>query len=183
MSARRCSRRSPARRGSCWAADADAVLVPDPDYPEPWAWAYDVEARHWQQGGCGWSPVPGRSLRDLAASISSCRWSPGAIISTIGAGSRCSTVREAEHVADDQSARAAALEQRQGLSSGACGPRCADRADSGRRSVRRCGSGGSAALLRQRVAGDQAAGLRQRHGHASASGRSTTCRRTAAGSR
>ena len=21
-----------------------AVLIPDPDYPEPWRWAYDVEA-------------------------------------------------------------------------------------------------------------------------------------------
>jgi len=34
-----------------------AVLVPDPDYPEPWGWAFDVEADALKEAGCTVEPV------------------------------------------------------------------------------------------------------------------------------
>ena len=39
-----------------------AVLVPDPDYPEPWRWAYDVEAAALESGGATVEPVVWTSL-------------------------------------------------------------------------------------------------------------------------
>jgi glutathione synthase/RimK-type ligase-like ATP-grasp enzyme len=43
-----------------------AVLVPEPDYPEPWRWAYDVEAAALTKGGADVEPVVWTSARDLA---------------------------------------------------------------------------------------------------------------------
>jgi glutathione synthase/RimK-type ligase-like ATP-grasp enzyme len=42
-----------------------AVLVPDPDYPEPWRWAYDVEAEALKQAGAEVEPVPWTDARSL----------------------------------------------------------------------------------------------------------------------
>jgi glutathione synthase/RimK-type ligase-like ATP-grasp enzyme len=42
-----------------------AVLVPDPDYPEPWAWAFDVEADALKAAGCSVDAVPWTQLDDV----------------------------------------------------------------------------------------------------------------------
>ena len=47
-----------------------AVLVPDPDYPEPWAWAFDVEADALSAAGCSvnavaWTEIDNVSGYDL----------------------------------------------------------------------------------------------------------------------
>lgn len=34
-----------------------AILVPDPDYPEPWSWAFDVEAEALIAAGCTVDPI------------------------------------------------------------------------------------------------------------------------------
>ena len=41
-----------------------AVLVPEPDYPEPWRWAYDVEADALETGGAIVDPVIWTGLAD-----------------------------------------------------------------------------------------------------------------------
>ena len=68
MSALRCSRRLPTRRGSCWRADRVRVafLVPDPEYPVEWRWAYDAEAEALSNAGITVVPVPWTDPRDLA---------------------------------------------------------------------------------------------------------------------
>jgi glutathione synthase/RimK-type ligase-like ATP-grasp enzyme len=43
-----------------------AVLVPDPDYPEPWRWAYDVEAGILANAGAEVEPVVWKDVGDLA---------------------------------------------------------------------------------------------------------------------
>lgn len=43
-----------------------AVLVPEPDYPEPWRWAYDVEAAALESGGATVEPVVWTSLSSLS---------------------------------------------------------------------------------------------------------------------
>jgi len=43
-----------------------AVLVPDPDYPEPWDWAFDVEAEALRAAGCTVDPVPWTQANDVA---------------------------------------------------------------------------------------------------------------------
>jgi glutathione synthase/RimK-type ligase-like ATP-grasp enzyme len=43
-----------------------AVLVPDPDYPEPWDWAFDVEAEALRAAGCAVDPVPWTQAKDVA---------------------------------------------------------------------------------------------------------------------
>jgi glutathione synthase/RimK-type ligase-like ATP-grasp enzyme len=43
-----------------------AVLVPEPDYPEPWRWAYDVEAQALTQAGCTVEPVAWTELHDAS---------------------------------------------------------------------------------------------------------------------
>ena len=44
-----------------------AVLVPDPDYPEAWNWAYDVEADALKASGAKVDPVPWTRADDLSA--------------------------------------------------------------------------------------------------------------------
>jgi glutathione synthase/RimK-type ligase-like ATP-grasp enzyme len=43
-----------------------AMLVPDPDYPEPWRWAYDVEASMLADAGAEVEPVVWKDVGDLA---------------------------------------------------------------------------------------------------------------------
>ncbi len=43
-----------------------AVLVPDREYEEEWAWAYDVEAQALERGGCVVVPVPWTEFADPA---------------------------------------------------------------------------------------------------------------------
>jgi glutathione synthase/RimK-type ligase-like ATP-grasp enzyme len=43
-----------------------AVLVPDPDYPEPWRWAYDVEADALASVGADVEPIAWTAGRDLS---------------------------------------------------------------------------------------------------------------------
>jgi glutathione synthase/RimK-type ligase-like ATP-grasp enzyme len=43
-----------------------AVLVPDPDYPEPWRWAYDVEAGILANAGAEVEPVAWNAANDLS---------------------------------------------------------------------------------------------------------------------
>ena len=43
-----------------------AVLVPDPDYPEPWAWAFDVEADALRQAGCSVDAVAWTEIDDVS---------------------------------------------------------------------------------------------------------------------
>jgi glutathione synthase/RimK-type ligase-like ATP-grasp enzyme len=42
-----------------------ALLVPDPDYPEPWRWAYDVEADVLASAGADVEPIAWTADRDL----------------------------------------------------------------------------------------------------------------------
>ena len=42
-----------------------AVLVPDPDYPEPWRWAFDVEADALKAAGCSVDAVAWTQLDDV----------------------------------------------------------------------------------------------------------------------
>ena len=42
-----------------------AVLVPDPDYPEPWAWAFDVEADALREAGCDVDAVAWTEIDDV----------------------------------------------------------------------------------------------------------------------
>jgi glutathione synthase/RimK-type ligase-like ATP-grasp enzyme len=44
-----------------------AVLVPDPDYPEPWHWAYDVEAGALEIAGATVEPVVWTNAGELSA--------------------------------------------------------------------------------------------------------------------
>src|SRR5689334_19007876 len=44
-----------------------AVLVPDPDYPEPWRWAFDVEADALIAAGCDVEPVAWTRAEELTA--------------------------------------------------------------------------------------------------------------------
>jgi len=44
-----------------------AFLVPDPDYPEPWRWAFDIEAQALIEAGCEVEPVPWTRPRELSA--------------------------------------------------------------------------------------------------------------------
>jgi len=44
-----------------------AVLVPDPDYPEPWAWAFDVEADALRAAGCSVDAVAWTDIDDVSA--------------------------------------------------------------------------------------------------------------------
>ena len=44
-----------------------AFLVPDPDYPEPWRWAFDVEAQALIEAGCEVEPVPWTLPAELSA--------------------------------------------------------------------------------------------------------------------
>jgi len=43
-----------------------AFLVPDPDYPEPWRWAFDVEAQALIAAGTEVEPIPWTQARDIA---------------------------------------------------------------------------------------------------------------------
>ena len=43
-----------------------AILVPDPDYPEPWAWAYDVEADALKAAGCSVDAIAWTELADVS---------------------------------------------------------------------------------------------------------------------
>jgi len=50
------------------AKDEDvAMLVPDPDYPEPWRWAYDVEAAVLADAGAEVEPIAWTADRDVSA--------------------------------------------------------------------------------------------------------------------
>ena len=44
-----------------------AVLVPDPDYPEPWAWAFDVEADALKVAGCSVDAIAWTEVDDVSA--------------------------------------------------------------------------------------------------------------------
>ena len=67
MSAPRCSRRSRDKRGFSSAAKLRiAFLVPDPDYPEPWRWAFDVEAQALIDAGAEVVPLPWTRADDLS---------------------------------------------------------------------------------------------------------------------
>lgn len=44
-----------------------AVLVPDPDYPEPWRWAFDVEAGALIAAGCTVEPIAWTKLQDVSS--------------------------------------------------------------------------------------------------------------------
>ncbi len=67
MSARRCSRRSPARRAYYSPAESLklAFLVPAPDYADEWRWAFDAEAAALIAGGIDVDPVPWTEAGDL----------------------------------------------------------------------------------------------------------------------
>ena len=56
-----------------------AVLIPDPDYPEQWRWAYDVEAKALSDAGAEVVPVAWTEPGELPPSTSSCRSWCGAI--------------------------------------------------------------------------------------------------------
>ena len=43
-----------------------AVLVPEPDYPEPWRWAFDVEADALKEAGCSVDPVAWTAIDDVS---------------------------------------------------------------------------------------------------------------------
>jgi glutathione synthase/RimK-type ligase-like ATP-grasp enzyme len=43
-----------------------AVLVPDPDYPEPWNWAFDVEAAVLKEAGCSVDPIAWTEVADVS---------------------------------------------------------------------------------------------------------------------
>jgi glutathione synthase/RimK-type ligase-like ATP-grasp enzyme len=43
-----------------------AVLVPDPDYPEPWRWAFDIEADALERDGCTVEPLAWTKVGDIA---------------------------------------------------------------------------------------------------------------------
>lgn len=43
-----------------------AVLVPDPEYPEPWAWAFDVEADALKAAGCTVDPIAWTKIADVS---------------------------------------------------------------------------------------------------------------------
>jgi glutathione synthase/RimK-type ligase-like ATP-grasp enzyme len=43
-----------------------AVLVPDPDYPEPWRWAFDVEAEALARAGCEADPIAWTEVGDVS---------------------------------------------------------------------------------------------------------------------
>jgi len=43
-----------------------AMLVPDPDYPEPWRWAFDVEAAILTQAGAAVDPVPWTTVHEVS---------------------------------------------------------------------------------------------------------------------
>jgi len=43
-----------------------AVLVPDPDYPEPWRWAFDVEADALKAAGCSVDPISWTEIEDIS---------------------------------------------------------------------------------------------------------------------
>ena len=43
-----------------------AILIPDPDYPEPWHWAYDVEAQALVEAGATVAAVPWTEAGDLS---------------------------------------------------------------------------------------------------------------------
>src|SRR5689334_22743803 len=67
MRAPPCWRKSPARREFSSRADMRiAVLVPDPDYPEPWRWAFDVEADVLRKQGVTVHAVPWTDPDDLS---------------------------------------------------------------------------------------------------------------------
>jgi glutathione synthase/RimK-type ligase-like ATP-grasp enzyme len=43
-----------------------AILVPDPDYPEPWSWAFDVEADVLRSAGCSVDAVAWTDAADVS---------------------------------------------------------------------------------------------------------------------
>jgi glutathione synthase/RimK-type ligase-like ATP-grasp enzyme len=43
-----------------------AVLVPDPDYPEPWRWAFDIEADALERAGCTVEPLAWTRVGDIS---------------------------------------------------------------------------------------------------------------------
>ena len=43
-----------------------AVLVPDPDYPEPWRWAFDIEADALERAGCSVEPFAWTRVGDMS---------------------------------------------------------------------------------------------------------------------
>jgi glutathione synthase/RimK-type ligase-like ATP-grasp enzyme len=43
-----------------------AVLVPEPDYPEPWRWAFDVEANALTEAGCGVEAIAWTAVGDVS---------------------------------------------------------------------------------------------------------------------
>ena len=43
-----------------------AVLVPEPDYPEPWRWAFDVEAKALTDAGCAVEPIAWTAFDDAS---------------------------------------------------------------------------------------------------------------------
>jgi len=44
-----------------------AVLVPDPDYPEPWDWAFDIEADALRSAGCTVDPIAWTRVEDVSS--------------------------------------------------------------------------------------------------------------------
>ena len=44
-----------------------AVLVPDPDYPEPWSWAFDIEADALKAAGCAVNPIAWTRIDDVSS--------------------------------------------------------------------------------------------------------------------
>ena len=170
MSARRCSRRSPARRGSCSAASMRAR--------SSWSRLRTIRSRlalglRCRGGRAAASGLrrsirsPGPQPRDLAGY--------DLVLPLVAWGYHQRLCRAGWRLLDRARARracrssirraAAALEQRQILSGRACGTGVAtvptlavERADDAR-------SRRSAAALRQRGAGDQAAGLGERLRH------------------
>ena len=127
MSARRCSRRSPARRGSCSPARrAHRHPGPGPGLSGAVALGLSTSRPHalTRRGVDGRRRCRGPMPATSPASTSSCRWSPGAITCDYARLARaCSTALEARALPMRQPARAAALEQRQGLSRRACATR------------------------------------------------------------
>jgi glutathione synthase/RimK-type ligase-like ATP-grasp enzyme len=44
-----------------------AVMVPDPDYPEPWDWAFDIEADALRSAGCTVDPIAWTRVEDVSS--------------------------------------------------------------------------------------------------------------------
>ena len=137
-SARRCWRRSPTRRGSCSPARPLrlAFLMPEPEFPEAWDWAFDGEAEALARARlCSRSDRRGPKRGDLSGYDLIVPLARLGLFRSLRRVAGAARALRARASAGGQSARAAALEQRQGLSRRARRQGRPDRADDRRRRI------------------------------------------------